>query len=134
LKNTLVGSHEQALAKRIEAQKILANHTMAVSKYEQQTTIANEQIADAKTKIAGAQEVQRIIAVRMKEIATLMARPTIQASEKAKLTKEEDEIKGKLEAQQNIVDTETKNLVQYETNVATLASTIKTFKKYVKDT
>jgi hypothetical protein len=61
----------------------------------------------------------------MKEIATLMARPTITAGEKTKLTKEEDEIKSKLEAQQNVVDTETKGLVTYETNVATLASTIK---------
>jgi predicted nucleic acid-binding Zn-ribbon protein len=70
----------------------------------------------------------------MKEIATLMARPTITTGEKSKLSKEEEEIKGKLEAQQNIVDTETKNLVQYETNVATLATTIKQFKKYVSDT
>jgi chromosome segregation ATPase len=107
---------------------------MALAKYEQQTTIANEQIADSKTKIAGAQEVQRIIAVRMKEIATLMARPTITAGEKAKLSKEEEDIKSKLEAQQNIVDTETKALVGYETNVATLATTIKQFKKYVADT
>jgi len=122
------------LSKRQEAEKILSNHTRAVSKYEQQTTIANEQIADSKTKIAGAQEVQRIIAVRMKEIATLMARPTITTGEKSKLSKEEEEIKGKLEAQQNVVDTETKNLVQYETNVATLATTIKQFKKYVSDT
>lgn len=70
----------------------------------------------------------------MKEIATLMARPTITTTEKTKLQKEEEEIKGKLEAQQNIVDVETKNLVSYEQNVATLAATIKTFKKYVKDT
>jgi hypothetical protein len=35
----------------------------------------------------------------MKEIATLMARPTITAAEKAKLVKEEDEHKGKLETQ-----------------------------------
>jgi chromosome segregation ATPase len=82
LKNTLISSHEQALSKRQEAGKILANHTMAVSKYSQQQTIANEQIADAKTKIAGAQEVQRIIAVRMKEVATLLARPTITTGEK----------------------------------------------------
>jgi hypothetical protein len=40
----------------------------------------------------------------------------------------------KIEAQQNIVDTETKALVQHETNIAQLASTIKTFKKYVKET
>jgi hypothetical protein len=97
LKNTLISSHEQALSKRQEAEKILSNHTMAVSRYEQQTTIANEQIADSKTKIAGAQEVQRIVAVRMKEIATLMARATITAGEKSKLTKEEEEIKSKLE-------------------------------------
>jgi hypothetical protein len=70
----------------------------------------------------------------MKEIATLMTRPTITTGEKAKLSKEEDEIKGKLETQQNIVDTETKNLVQYETSIATLATTIKQFKKYVTDT
>jgi hypothetical protein len=37
---------------------------LAITKYEQQTTIANEQVAESKTKIAGAQEVQRIIAVR----------------------------------------------------------------------
>jgi len=134
LKNSLIQSHEQALSKHQEAEKILANHTMAVSKYQQQQVVANEQIADAKTKIAGAQEIQRILAIRMKEIATLLARPTIQAGEKAKLTKENDEIKAKLETQQTVVDTETKNLVQYETNVATLATTIKQFKKYVKDT
>jgi chromosome segregation ATPase len=134
LKNSLIQSHEQALGKRQEAEKLLANHTNAVSKYEQQTAITNEQIADSKTKIAGAQEVQRIIAVRMKEIATLMSRPTVTAAEKAKLQKEEDEIKGKLEAQQNVVDGETKSLVTHETNVATLATTIKQFKKYVKDT
>jgi len=54
LKNILIGSHEQALSKRQEAEKILANHTLAISKYEQQTTISNEQISDSKTKIAGA--------------------------------------------------------------------------------
>jgi len=134
LKNSLIGSHEEALTKRQEAEKILSSHTNAVSKYEQQTTIANEQISDSKTKIAGAQEVQRIISVRMKEIATLLSRPTVTTGEKVKLQKEEEEIKGKLEAQQNVVDIETKNLVSYETNVATLATTIKQFKKYVKDT
>jgi len=70
----------------------------------------------------------------MKEIATLLSRPTVTTGEKVKLQKEEEEIKGKLEAQQNVVDIETKNLVSYETNVATLATTIKQFKKYVKDT
>jgi len=77
LKNSLIGSHEEALTKRQEAEKIMSSHTNAVSKYEQQTTIANEQISDSKTKIAGAQEVQRIISVRMKEIATLLSRPTV---------------------------------------------------------
>jgi hypothetical protein len=54
LKNILIGSHEQALAKRQEAEKILSNHTLAISKYEQQISISNEQISDSKTKIAGA--------------------------------------------------------------------------------
>jgi hypothetical protein len=35
----------------------------------------------------------------LKEIATLMGRPTITAGEKAKLTTEEEGIKGKLEVQ-----------------------------------
>jgi len=104
-----------------------------VTKFEQELTVANEQIMDAKTKISGAQEIQRILAVRMKEIATLTARPTITAAEKTKLTTEEGEIKNKVEAQQNTIDIETKNLVQYETNVATLQTTIKTFKGYVKE-
>jgi hypothetical protein len=42
-------------------------------------------VADAKTKIAGSQEIQRIVAIRLKEIATLLSRPTITAAEKAKL-------------------------------------------------
>jgi chromosome segregation ATPase len=88
---------------------------------------------DAKTRISGAQEIQRIIAVRLKEIGTLMSRTTITAGEKTKLTNEESEIKGKMEAQQNIVDTETKNLVSYETSLTTLATTIKTFKGYVAE-
>lgn len=133
LKNTLTGSHEQALAKRQEANKILANHTLAISKYNQQKTVAQDQIGDSKTKIAGAQEIQRIIAIRQKEIATLLSRPTIAPAEKTKLTKEEDEIKGKLEAQQNIVDVETKALVTGETSVATLTQTTKQFEKYVAD-
>jgi len=40
---------------------------------------------DSKTKISGAQEIQRIIAVRMKEIATLLSRPSITSAEKTKL-------------------------------------------------
>lgn len=98
LKNILIGSHEQALAKRQEAEKVFQNYTMMVTKYEQQTTITQEQIMESKTRISGAQEVQRILAVRMKEIATLLARPTITAAEKTKLTTEEGEIKSKAEA------------------------------------
>jgi len=134
LKNVLISSHEQALSKRQEAEKILANHTNAVKKYEQQTAVTNEQIADSKTKIAGAQEVQRIVAIRMKEIATLLARPTVTAAEKTRLQKEEEEIKAKLESQQNTVDNETKALVSHEQSIAQLATTIKQFKKYVAET
>jgi hypothetical protein len=99
LKNALITSHEQALAKHQEAEKILQGHQNSVKKYEEQAVVTNEQIAEAKTKIAGAQEVQRIVASRMKEITTLMSRPTIEAGEKAKLKKEEEEIKGKIETQ-----------------------------------
>merc|ERR1719331_1207267 len=104
-----------------------------VTKYEQQTTITQEQIMDAKTRISGAQEIQRIIAVRMKEITTLLARTTITSGEKTKLQKEEEEIKVKLETQQNTIDTETKNLVTYETSLTTLSTTIKTFKNYITE-
>jgi chromosome segregation ATPase len=133
LKNVLIASHEQALGKRQEAEKVFQNYTMMVTKYEQQTTITQEQIMDAKTRISGAQEIQRIIAVRMKEITTLLSRTTITSSEKTKLQKEEDEIKVKLETQQNTIDTETKNLVTYETSLTTLSTTIKTFKNYITE-
>jgi hypothetical protein len=106
---------------------------MMVTKYEEQVTVQNEMIMDGKTRIAGSQEIQRIVAIRMKEISTLLARPTITAAEKEKLTKEETEIKAKMEAQQNIIDTETKNLVTYETALTTLGTTIKTFKEYIKE-
>jgi hypothetical protein len=59
--------------------------------------MTNEQIMEAKTRISGAQEIQRIIAVRMKEVTTLLSRPTITASEKSKLTSEQSEIVLKLE-------------------------------------
>jgi predicted nucleic acid-binding Zn-ribbon protein len=104
-----------------------------ITKYEEQTTVTNEQIMDCKTRVSGAQEIQRIIAVRMKEISTLLSRPTITASEKTKLTTEESEIKSKMEAQQNIIDTETKNLVSHETSLTTLNTTIKTFKGYIAE-
>jgi hypothetical protein len=54
---------------------------------------------ESKTRVSGAQEVQRILAVRMKEIATLLSRPTITAAEKTKLTTEEAEVKSKTESQ-----------------------------------
>jgi len=85
LKGILVSSHEEALAKRQEATKMHQNYTNMITKFEQQTSITNEQIMDSKTKISGAQEIQRIIAVRMKEIGTLLSRPSITVSEKTKL-------------------------------------------------
>jgi len=54
LKNILVGSHEQALTKRAEVEKVFQNYTMMVTKYEEQITITNEQIMDSKTRISGA--------------------------------------------------------------------------------
>lgn len=95
----MVGAHEAALGKREETEKVFQNYTMMVTKYEQQQALTNEQITDSKTRVAGAQEIQRIVAVRMKEIATLMSRSTITAAEKAKLTKEEEDNKAKLETQ-----------------------------------
>ena len=61
----------------------------------------------------------------MKEISTLMSRPTITSEEKTKLTTEESEIRSKMEAQENIINTETKNLVGFETSLTTLSTTIK---------
>jgi len=133
LKNILVGSHEQALSKREEANKIHQNYTMMVTKFEQEVSVTNEQIMDSKTKISGSQEIQRIVAVRLKEIATLTGRTTITATEKAKLTSEESDIKNKIETQQNIIDVETKKLVTFETSLATLTTTIKTFKSYISE-
>jgi hypothetical protein len=39
LKNILIGSHEQAISKRQEAEKVFQNYTMMVTKYEQQTAV-----------------------------------------------------------------------------------------------
>lgn len=61
----------------------------------------------------------------MKEISTLMSRPTITSAEKTKLTTEESEIKSKMEAQENTITSETKNLVGFETSLTTLSTTIK---------
>jgi hypothetical protein len=49
------------------------------------------------------------------------------------LTTEEAEIKSKTEAQQNVIDLETKNLVTYETTLATLSTTIKTFRSHIEE-
>jgi hypothetical protein len=54
-----------------------------------------------------------------------MSRPTITSAEKTKLTTEESEIRSKMEAQENIINTETKNLVGFETSLTTLSTTIK---------
>lgn len=133
LKDVLIKSHEQALTKRAEAEKIFSNYTTMVTKYEEQLTITQEQILESKTKMGAAQEVQRIMSVRMKEITTLLARPTITVAEKAKLTKEEEEAKGKFETQQNVMDAETKATVTLETSVTAITGTIKTFKKYIEE-
>jgi len=109
------------------------NYTRMVSKYEQQTTVTNEQIAESKTRISGAEEITRIVEVRMKEIATLLTRATITAEEKSKLTKEETENKAKIEAQKNIVNQETKNMVGYDSTIITLSTTIKSFKNHIKE-
>jgi len=45
----LVTSHEQALAKRAEAEKVLTNYTSMVAKYKEQTAVAEADLADAKT-------------------------------------------------------------------------------------
>jgi len=71
--------------------------------------------------------------IRIKEIATLLSRTTITASEKTKLTAEETEIKDKLETQSNTIVTGTKNLSTYEASLVTLTSTITQFKKYITD-
>jgi hypothetical protein len=104
-----------------------------VTKYEQQITITNEQILEAKTKISASTEIQRIVAVRMKEITTLLSRPTITVAEKTKLAKEEEEAKNKMEIQVNVVNTETKNLSQLEAAITTTTSVITTFKKYINE-
>lgn len=61
LKNILVGSHEQALAKRHEVELLAQNYTRMVAKYEEQTVVTTEQIMESKTRISGAAEIQRII-------------------------------------------------------------------------
>jgi chromosome segregation ATPase len=61
LKDTLIKSHEQALTKRQEAEKVFTNYTTMITKFEQQLTITQEQILESKTKISAAQEVIRIL-------------------------------------------------------------------------
>lgn len=100
----MVTSHEQALTKRQEANKIHQNYTLMVTKFETQSSMTNEQISESKTRISGAQEIQRLIATRLKEITTLLSRPTVTATEKTKLTTEKIEITNRIESQQNTVE------------------------------
>jgi chromosome segregation ATPase len=88
---------------------------------------------ECKTSISAAEEITRIMTIRIKEIATLLSRTTITSVEKTKLTAEETEIKEKLETQSNVIVTQTKNLSTYESNLTTLTSTITTFKKYITE-
>lgn len=133
LKNVLISSHEEALTKRSEARKVFQNYTMMITRYEQQLTIANEQITESKVRISGATEIIRSLQIRIKEIATLITRTSITTVEKTKLTKEETEIKEKLEVQNNVVTSETKNLATYESNVQTLTTTVTTYRKYITE-
>lgn len=131
LKNILISSHEEALTKRNEARRVFQNYTTMITHYEQQLTVLNEQITEAKVRISGAQEIVRILTIRIKEIATLITRTTITVQEKTRLTKEETEIKEKLEVQNNIISTETKNVSTYESQVSTMTTTITTFRTYI---
>merc|ERR1711981_436496 len=131
LKNILISSHEEALTKRNEARRVFQNYTTMITHYEQQLTVLNEQIAEAKVRISGAQEIVRILTIRIKEIATLITRTTITVQEKTRLTKEETEIKEKLEVQNNIISTETKNTATYESQITTMTTTITTFRTYI---
>lgn len=106
---------------------------MMITKYEQQTSITQEKILECKTAISAAEEITRIMTIRVKEIATLISRTTITNVEKTKLTSEETEIKEKLETQSNVIQTQTKNLSTYETTLTTLTTTITTFKKYITE-
>jgi hypothetical protein len=58
---------------------------------------------ECKTSISAAEEITRIMTIRIKEIATLISRTTITTTEKTRLTTEETEIKEKLEQQSNII-------------------------------
>jgi len=131
LKNVLISSHEEALTKRNEARRIFQNYTTMITHYEQQLTILNEQITESKVRISGAQEIVRILTIRIKEIATLITRTTITVQEKTRLTKEETEIKEKLEVQSNIITSEGKSVATYESNITTLTTTITTYRTYI---
>merc|ERR1711981_1309951 len=85
LKDTLIKSHEQALSKRQEAEKVFTKYTTYITKFEQQLTVTQEQILESKTKISAAQEVIRILTIRIKEITVLMSRTTISTTEETKL-------------------------------------------------
>lgn len=97
LKNALITSHEEALTKREEARKVFQNYTRMVTRYEEQHTIAEEQLGEEKSKLAAAAETERLHDLRLKEVGTLMSRTTITPAEKTKLGKEESELKEKIE-------------------------------------
>lgn len=97
LKNALITSHEEALTKREEARKVFQNYTRMITRYEQQHTLAQEQMGEEKAKLSAAQETQRLHELRVKEVGTLMSRTTISPAEKTKLGKEEAELKEKIE-------------------------------------
>jgi hypothetical protein len=86
---------------------------------------------EAKTKVSAATEMQRLWSLRLKELATLLSRSTISAAEKAKLSKEEAEVKEKFEVQTNVLATESKALSTLEGSLTTLTTTITSFKKHI---
>jgi hypothetical protein len=108
LKNALITSHEEALTKREEARKAYQNYTKMVTKYEQQHTLAEDQMLEEKAKLSAAQETLRLHELRVKEVGTLMSRTTITPAEKTKLGKEEAELKEKIEVQKNAITHATK--------------------------
>jgi len=131
LKNALITSHEEALTKREEARKVFQNYTRMITRYEQQHTLAQEQMAEEQAKLSAAQETQRLHELRVKEVGTLMSRTTISAGEKTKLGKEEAELKEKIEVQKNAVAHSTKAVTDQQVQIDTLFVTIKAYKQHL---
>ena len=131
LKNALITSHEEALTKREEARKVFQNYTKMITKYEQQHTLAEEQMGEEKAKLSAAQETQRLHELRTKEVGTLMSRTTISPAEKTKLGKEEAELKEKIEVQKNAVTHSTKAVTDVQLQIDTLFVTIKAYKAHI---